>query len=154
MASVSLRLKPSDTWLGSASSARLRWISVALAFVSFAVTQGLHWLFFPLDDLAQLGRRMAGDALGAVVIGLLVCRLLKDMHERRQATLERLRLIADLNHHIRNSLQAIQFSAQALDHDAAVRQIDESVERINRALGEIIPMPENISPHSPEDGAS
>ena len=35
MASVSVRLKPSDTWIGSASCTRLRWISVALAFVSF-----------------------------------------------------------------------------------------------------------------------
>lgn len=146
MASVTLRLKPEDTWLATASRTRLRCIAVALAFVSFVVTQALHWLFVPLDNLEQLGGRMAGDALGAILIGLLIYRVLLGVHDRRRATIERLQLIAGLNHHIRNSLQAIQFSAQTLDQEGAIRQIEESVQRISRVLREIIPMSEGQAP--------
>jgi hypothetical protein len=140
MASVTFRLRAEDTWLATASRARLRWVSVALAFVFFAVTQGMHWAFFPLTDLELLGRRMAGDGLGAVLVGLLVYRVLIGLHERRRATLDRLRLIGELNHHIRNSLQTIQFSAQTLDHEESIQQINESVARISRVLREIVPM--------------
>lgn len=140
MASVTLRLKPEDTWLATASRTRLRCVAVGLALVSFVATQALHWVFFPLASLELLGRRMAGDALGALLVGLLFYRVLLGVHERRRATLERLQLIAGLNHHIRNSLQAIQFSAQTLDQEGAIRQIEESVQRISRVLGEIIPM--------------
>src|SRR3954462_3813133 len=140
MASVTFRLRAEDTWLATASRARLRWVSVALAFVFFAVTQGLHWAFFPLHELELLGRRMAGDGLGGVLVGLPVYRVLIGLHERRRATLDRLRLIGELNHHIRNSLQTIQFSAQTLDHEESIQQINESVARISRVLREIVPM--------------
>jgi hypothetical protein len=146
MASITLRLRPEDTWLGTASRGRLQWVSVALAFVFFAVTQALHWLFFPVHDLDLLGRRMAADAFGAVLIGLLIYRVLLGMHDRRRATLERLKLIGELNHHIRNSLQTIQFSAQTLDNEESIQQINESVARISRVLREIVPMHDEAPP--------
>ena len=93
-------------------------------------------------------RRMEADAVGSVVIGWLVYRVLRSLSERRRYTLERLRLIATLNHHIRNSLQVIQLSAQTTQHDGAIRHIDDSVQRITSVLADIIPMPD-ADPHLP-----
>ena len=137
---AALLFRRGGSWLSTGSRGRLRGVSVCLAVISFVLTQAMHWLLLPLDNLEQLWRRMAADAFAAVVIGLLVYRLLVALSERRRYTLERLQLIAVLNHHIRNSLQVIQFSAQATQHDGAIRNIDDSVQRITSVLAEIIPM--------------
>ncbi|HSE50083.1 MAG TPA: hypothetical protein VLA96_12815 [Terriglobales bacterium] len=137
-----------ESWLATASRKRLALVAFCLAVISFLVTQGLHWLLFPLDHLGLLLRRMEADAVGSVVIGWLVYRVLRSLSERRRYTLERLRLIATLNHHIRNSLQVIQLSAQTTQHDGAIRHIDDSVQRITSVLADIIPMPD-ADPHLP-----
>jgi signal transduction histidine kinase len=137
---TTLLLRRSGSWLATASRPRLAGIAAFLAVLSFFLTQALHWLFFPLEDLELLARRMAGDALAAIVIGVLTYRVMHGLNDRRRYTYERLQLIAALNHHIRNSLQVIQLSARTMHSDAALRQIDESVERIAGVLSELAPM--------------
>jgi hypothetical protein len=129
-----------EAWLATASPSRLRTISFCLAASSFLLTQALHWLLYPLDSWDHLLRRMAADALAAVIIAFLVYGLLITLNHRRRETVLRLQLIADLNHHIRNALQTIQLSAQVTQDGAAIRQIDDAVERITDVLLELAPM--------------
>ena len=140
-----LFFKRGESWLASASRARLRWAACSLALISFLLTQGLHWLLFPLSNMDQLLRRMAGDALAAIVIGCLAYRVFRNLNERRRALYERLQLIAELNHHIRNALQVIQLSAVTTQNERAIEQIDESVRRVSSVLHELAPM-ETINP--------
>ncbi len=135
-----------EAWLATATRARLRWISAGVALCTFLLTQALHWLLYPERSLDLIGRGMAADALGAVLIGILVYELLRTLNTRRRETLRRLQLIADLNHHIRNGLQAIQLSAQATQDGGAIRQIDDAVERISGVLQELVPMTDRNLP--------
>ena len=58
---------------------------------------------------------------------------------RRRAVLRRLNIIAEMNHHIRNSLQVIAASRYIGDGDEAVAAIDDAVKRVEWALREVLP---------------
>ncbi len=149
---VGLLSRKGESWLATAPRGRLRWVAACLAIICFVLTQVLHWLLFPLDTGEQLWRRMAADALAAIIIGILAYRVFRNLAERRRAIYERLQLISELNHHIRNALQVIQFSAQTTQNDEAIVQIDESVRRIAGVLGELAPM-DRLEPLKPKQAA-
>lgn len=75
------------------------------------------------------------------VVGLVAAALAYMMaarEQRRRAYVEcRLRVIADMNHHIRNALQVITFYS----HSGAKQQVTvaEAVQRIQWALKEVLP---------------
>jgi len=74
-----------------------------------------------------------------LVIGILAA-LVVFAYEQRQykATLNKIRVIAAMNHHIRNALQAISYAPYA-DQEKQIRLIADSVNRIQWALREILP---------------
>lgn len=57
--------------------------------------------------------------------------------ERRGA--ERLKVIADMNHHIRNALQVIAYHSTIREDKKSVAVIDDAVKRISWALREVLP---------------
>ena len=77
-----------------------------------------------------------------LVVGGLIYTLLRYTSERRAADIERLRTVAECNHHIRNALQVL-----SLDRDARIqqgspevsRQTADSVHRIELTLAEVLP---------------
>lgn len=87
----------------------------------------------PRRDLLLLS-----NALTGIVAGLLYYRLGRVERERRAAMQQRLHTIAEMNHHIRNSLQIITY-ATAQDRADSVDLIRTSVERIEWALREVLP---------------
>ena len=70
---------------------------------------------------------------------LLIWFLFSATRERRQRVLENMRVIAELNHEIRNALQVIVYSHHDADaeHSAVVMN---SVQRIDRTLKELFPV--------------
>jgi len=78
------------------------------------------------------------NALTGIVAGFLFYSLTNNERLRRKFVRERLRTIAEMNHHIRNSLQVITY-ATAADTDGSVELIRDSVERIEWALREVLP---------------
>jgi signal transduction histidine kinase len=146
---VALLSRKGESWLATASRARLRWTAACLAIIAFVLTQALHWLLYPLTNADLLLRRMGADALASVIIGLLAYRVFRNLVERRRALYERLQLIAELNHHIRNALQVIVYFAQnAKDRESAER-LRDSIERIQWALREVLP---RYSPVEEDEG--
>lgn len=87
----------------------------------------------PRRDLLLLS-----NALTGLVAGLLYYRLGRVERERRAAMQQRLHTIAEMNHHIRNSLQVITY-ATSQDRADSVELIRTSVERIEWALREVLP---------------
>ncbi|MFI5104607.1 MAG: hypothetical protein ACHP79_06760, partial [Terriglobales bacterium] len=61
-------------------------------------------------------------------------------YEQRQyrATMEKIRVIAGMNHHVRNALQAISY-APYTEQAKQIKMISESVSRIEWALREVLP---------------
>jgi len=76
--------------------------------------------------------RFGDDLLGGVVVGII-----SYLAERRRKQYfdNRLQVIALMNHHVRNALQAIKFAHHTEHH---VRVIDDAVARIEWALREVL----------------
>lgn len=79
------------------------------------------------------------DGLTGLVAGILFYTLVDRRRRRQREVEERLRVIADLNHHIRNALQVITY-ATAQSHAAdSMNFVRDSVDRITWALRELLP---------------
>jgi hypothetical protein len=65
--------------------------------------------------------------------------------EKRARIRERLILIAELNHHIRNALLLVGQSAVSRDQEQKLRLIDEVFARIDRVLTELVPTASTVT---------
>ena len=77
----------------------------------------------------------ADDLMVGLVAGLLVFAY---EQRRHKAVMGRIRMIAAMNHHVRNALQAITFSPYA-EHASQFELIQKAAARIQWALDEILP---------------
>jgi hypothetical protein len=124
-------------------------LALFLVFLSsYAVEVTLH-----RDGVPGRYLLLASSLLVGAVAGTLVYVL--SLRERqRQAYVEcRLRVIAEMNHHIRNALQVITFYSRS----GAKQQVGivEAVERIQWALREVLPqLPESLESESKTDNQS
>lgn len=103
----------------------------------FALTELFHRLLtanyrvFSHHDLA--------DLLAAVVVGYLAHLVLRAEQQRRAQAIAELKMIADMNHHIRNALHLLALSAASTHDKAAVAVIEKASERIMWTLREVLP---------------
>lgn len=123
------------TFMISSSGHKPRVLGPALRAVIAGV---LIFLFLILVDQFTLHfgltrmQRFADDLLAGLIVGLITFLLER---RREQYLADRLQVIALMNHHVRNALQAIKF-AQHTEHH--VKVIDDSVARIEWALREVL----------------
>ncbi len=87
------------------------------------------------------------DLLIGVLAGLLVFAYERHQHK---AVLDRMRIIADMNHHVRNALQTILYSPFLEEQTEQVRIIQEGTRRIEWALREVLPGKTAEDPPTPE----
>lgn len=78
------------------------------------------------------------DAISSVVIGALSYRVFRLQQQRRNYVRQKLEVIADMNHHVRNALQVISLSTHGSDQEQ-ITAIRESMNRIQWALRELLP---------------
>lgn len=83
---------------------------------------------------------LAGAAV-ALVIGVSVLKILSDAHAHYEALVDRLNIIGELNHHIRNALQVIAYHnvPTPARSGQAIRQVGEAVARIDSVLRDMLP---------------
>lgn len=104
----------------------------------------LGFSLFVLGALLQLTlerKDIRGAAAYAddVILGVLAGTLVFAYEQRRYKTLlERVKVIAAMNHHVRNALQAITFSPYT-DHVQQLELIQNAAQRIQWALEQILP---------------
>lgn len=117
-------------------------------FISFLMGATLFGLGALVN--AVLERRHIGGLslyVDDVILGLIAGLLVFYYEQRRhRAMVDKLRVIAEMNHHVRNALQAIALSPYA-EKSQQIQLIDESAQRIQWALrkilpGEVEPVPE------------
>jgi hypothetical protein len=74
-----------------------------------------------------------------VVIGIAAALVVFFYEQRRhRAILEKVRVIAGMNHHVRNALQALAYVPYT-EQEKQIKMVKESVQRIEWALREILP---------------
>lgn len=79
------------------------------------------------------------DWFAATVAVTFFYRILLYERERRQAIRRRLEVIAEINHHIRNSLYVISLSTHSSQDQQMVKLIENSLQRIDWTLKQILP---------------
>lgn len=82
---------------------------------------------------------VASNGLVALLASALVFTLLAFGREQRRRLIERLEALNEVNHHIRNALQALAFTAGALKGTKDGATISEAIQRIQWALHEVLP---------------
>ena len=78
---------------------------------------------------------LAAGGFAAMLVMLLEERSL----QRHNLVEERLRVIAEMNHHVRNALQVLLFHSAQAPNQEAVQEMKQSIDRIQWALREILP---------------
>lgn len=76
------------------------------------------------------------DLLIGILAGVVVFAYERHQHK---IVLERMRVIAEMNHHVRNALQPILYSPFLKEEAEQVRIIHEGTQRIEWALREVLP---------------
>lgn len=130
-------------WYQSFSIWKLRGIAVAVGVAVFAAAVVGQW-FAVQAGWSAFWLMIASDGMAAIVAGLFVLKLMRYSQQRRLATLQRLRIIAEMNHHIRNSLHLIELSAAVTHNREAIENISSAADRIQWTLREILARTEDV----------
>ena len=106
----------------------------ALLFgVSLLANWVLFWLKVPV--VSTIANNVVIGVCGAVAAYIWA----RYEAERQARAREKMILIAELNHHIRNAVTLLGQSAALEDGPTKLRLIDEAVDRIDRVLTELVP---------------
>lgn len=90
-----------------------------------------------LDKLGVNGvTAVVDDLLIGVLAGVLVFAYERHQHK---LIVEKMRVISEMNHHVRNALQPIMYSPYLKEQAEQVRIIQEGTRRIEWALREVLP---------------
>jgi hypothetical protein len=108
-------------------------IGALLFAVSYFTDWALFWLNIP--GVSTLANNIVIGACAAVAAYIWV----KYEAERQSRAREKMILVAELNHHIRNAVTLLGQSAALEDGPDKLRLMDEAVDRIDRVLTELVP---------------
>ena len=126
-----------ESWVNRASKSKVRALAGGVGLAVF----GSAML---VDRLSRNGNGsprflMVWNAVAGFAAGWMAMKTIDRERERRNTMAERLKMIGDLNHHVRNALQSIQLSAYSSQDQAIIASVGDSVQRIEWALREIVP---------------
>ena len=108
--------------------------SFGLGFGIFVLGVALRTL---LDNLGVNGvTAVVDDLMIGGLAGVLVFAYERHQHK---LILEKMRVISEMNHHVRNALQPIMYSPYLKEQAEQVRTIQEGTRRIEWALREVLP---------------
>ncbi|HEY7404670.1 MAG TPA: hypothetical protein VIB39_14185 [Candidatus Angelobacter sp.] len=127
------------------------------ASLSFFLGLGVFLLGVALEDtLDRFGISGVSAVIDDLLIGILagVLVFLYELHQHK-AILRQMRIIAEMNHHVRNALQPILYSPYVSEQAEQIKIIQESTQRIQWALREILPgEAEEAPPHQGTSAAA
>jgi len=105
--------------------------SVAVGFLILFAGIGLDRL------LSAYGISSTAAVIDNIMVGIIAGLVVFGYEQRRHRfLLEKLQIIAEMNHHVRNALQAILYAPHSSDQQQVIR---DSVHRIEWALKEVLP---------------
>jgi signal transduction histidine kinase len=136
---------PPLTWLQRLSPWQIRLVIAGVAIFVFCVSMLIDSVMFE-SGVHPLAAFSVSDAIAAGIAAWFAAKAMERASERRRLVHERLHMIAEMNHHIRNALTVIQMSARSSQDEEAIKRIDEEIARIEWVLREILEAPERRHP--------
>jgi len=107
---------------------------VVVTCAGYLLDRVLRYEGVPDRDLLFLS-----DFLVGMVAAVLVYVMAESADRKQKAVVERLKIIAELNHHIRNALQVISYQASFREDKEEIAMMNGAVNRISRTLREVLP---------------
>ncbi len=104
-------------------------IGLSTILVSLTLDRALHHAFRQL---------YASDWLEGVAVAVLTGAALLRIQARRRELLVRMQIVEDVNHHVRNALTSIVFSAALRDDPELDAQVSEACARIDWVLSDVL----------------
>lgn len=116
----------------------IAFLALCFAIFVFVLGFGLDWTL--LHDKDSIRRTLEfSDASSAAICGLVFLLLLRSYRQRRAMLRQRVEVIANMNHHVRNALQVIEFTSYSNADKEQFEAVKSSVNRIQWALRELLP---------------
>ena len=125
-------------WLSHASRLQLIMASIFFAVLVWVVDTALDSLMIHFDSSRRELLFLSG-AMTAVLAGAMMLWVLLIQRTRRIENDQRMRVIAEMNHHVRNALQVISYWGVQERDRQQLRFIHEAVDRIEWALRDVLP---------------
>jgi len=91
------------------------------------------------EGASRLDLMIVSSTLTGCVAGIVLLQVVRRERERRALIRERLQIVSEMNHHIRNALQVISFVVSKEQDQKTVEMVRSSVDRIQWALKEVLP---------------
>jgi signal transduction histidine kinase len=113
-------------------------LSLLFALLVFVLGFGLDWLLLYKDDSIRQTVEFS-DAVAALICGFIFLLFLRLYRQQRALLRQRVEVIANMNHHVRNALQVIEFNSYSTADKEKFEAIKSSVNRIQWALRELLP---------------
>ncbi len=113
-------------------------LSLLFAVFVFVLGFGLDWLMLHKDDSIRQTVELS-DAVSALICGFVFLLFLRLYRQQRAMLRQRVEVIANMNHHVRNALQVIEFNSYSTTDQENLGAIKSSVNRIQWALRELLP---------------
>ncbi len=96
---------------------------------------------------------LVSDIFVGVITAIVTGAGLRHYDAHLRADEARMRMIAEMNHHVRNALTAISLSVYAKNDPHLEKITRDSIQRIDWALREVLPHPENLREMPHHDSA-
>jgi hypothetical protein len=112
-------------------------IAGAMGLVMFVASVGFDLVLLQRQETPAV--IVISNGLVALLAATLVYTLLAFGRRQRRLIMERMEALNEVNHHIRNALQALAFTAGALQGTKEGVTVNESIQRIQWALREVLP---------------
>jgi hypothetical protein len=123
-------------WVLRGPASRVYVMSFAVALGVFLLTTLMHFIIVP--KAATLTRQPLADLLSALLIGFFAYSSYIRRRERMQWVFSRIRMVAELNHHVRNALQTITLRIYSTGDQKLIDDVSGATHRIDWALREIL----------------
>src|SRR3954462_3733738 len=126
-----------ESWINQASKTKSRAMASGVGLAVFGSAVLVEKLSKRSEGSSKV--LMAWNAVAGFAAGWMAMKTIESARERRKNISQRLKMIGELNHHVRNALQSIQLSAYSTHDQEIIASVGDSVQRIEWALREIVP---------------
>ena len=111
--------------------------ALLVGLLLFIVSDFMDWLLYwmKISNVETIVNNVVIAVCGAVAAYIWV----RYEAERQARARDRMILVIELNHHIRNALTLLSQSATLQEGPEKLRMIDEALERVKRVLTELVP---------------